>query len=178
MTAITGEYPVPAAYARRSAKATASTNPLPVQLVKYLQRSRAAIFGFSFKNQQSVGRSAPRAGDQHAVPGWHGLCDGHRRGSDPAASTAATRRLRPADGPSAPLRALAYAAPVFWVGQLLILLLAVSLKILPVAGMTSVRGVSPGPAQVWDRPAASAAAAYRVSPCLLPRFTPASCACR
>jgi peptide/nickel transport system permease protein len=46
--------------------------------------------------------------------------------------------------------ALSYAAPVFWVGQLLILLVAVQWKVLPVSGMSSVRGVTPGFGQVVD----------------------------
>jgi peptide/nickel transport system permease protein len=62
----------------------------------------------------------------------------------------AARRAGFADRAIRSFAAFSYAAPVFWIGQLLILLLAVRFQVLPVAGMTSARGVSSGPAQVLD----------------------------
>src|SRR5207237_328578 len=62
----------------------------------------------------------------------------------------ATHRLGPIDRAIRSFAAISYAAPVFWIGQLLILLLAVQLRVLPVAGMTSTRGVSPGLGQLLD----------------------------
>ncbi len=149
VTAITGEYPVPAAYAQEIRESYGIDQPLPVQLVKYLQALSRGDLGFSFKNQQSVGDLLRERGINTLLLGGTAFVIATAAGLI-LGTTAATRRLQPADTAIRGFAALAYAAPVFWVGQLLILLLAVNLKILPVAGMSTSRGVSPGPAQVLD----------------------------
>jgi peptide/nickel transport system permease protein len=149
VTAITGEYPVPAAYAQEIRESYGIDQPLPVQLVKYLQALSRGDLGFSFKNQQSVGDLLRERGINTLLLGGTAFVIATAAGLI-LGTAAATRRLQPADTAIRGFAAIAYAAPVFWVGQLLILLLAVNLKILPVAGMSNSRGVSPGPAQVLD----------------------------
>lgn len=149
VTAITGEYPVPAAYADQIRASYGIDQPLPVQFVKYVQALARGDLGFSFKNQKSVGdllreRGANTlllAGSSFVLATLAGLVLGTR---------AATRHNAFSDRVIRGFAGLSYAAPAFWVGQLLILLLAVNLKVLPVAGMTSSRGVAPGLPQVLD----------------------------
>jgi peptide/nickel transport system permease protein len=149
VTAITGEYPVPADYAAEIRASYGIDQPLPVQLVKYLQALGRGNLGFSFKNQKSVGDLLRERGINTLLLGGTAFVLATAAGFI-LGTTAATRRLQRADVAIRGFAALAYAAPVFWVGQLLILLLAVNLKVLPVAGMSSSRGVTPGPAQVID----------------------------
>jgi peptide/nickel transport system permease protein len=63
---------------------------------------------------------------------------------------AARRPISLADKSIRLFAAVVYAAPVFWVGQLLILALAVWLGLFPVAGMTSLRSSGQGLAAVAD----------------------------
>jgi peptide/nickel transport system permease protein len=149
VTAITGEYPVPAAYAAEIRESYGIDQPLPVQLVKYLEALARGDLGFSFKNQKSVGDLLRERGINTLLLGGTAFAFATAAGFI-LGVTAARRRLQPADTAIRGFAAIAYAAPVFWVGQLLILLLAVNLKILPVAGMSSSRGVAAGPAQALD----------------------------
>jgi peptide/nickel transport system permease protein len=149
VTAITGEYPVPAAYAAEIRESYGIDQPLPVQLVKYIGALSRGDLGFSFKNQKSVGdllrergvNTLLLSGSAFALATLAGFILG---------TIAATRRTQLADTAIRGFAGISYAAPVFWVGQLLILLLAVNLKVLPVAGMSSSRGVVPGFGQVVD----------------------------
>jgi peptide/nickel transport system permease protein len=149
VTAITGEYPVPAAYAAEIRESYGIDQPLPVQLVKYLGALSRGDLGFSFKNQKSVGDLLRERGVNTLLLGGSAFALATLAGFI-LGTMAATRRTHFADRAIRGFAGIAYAAPVFWVGQLLILLLAVNLKVLPVAGMSSSRGVAPGPGQVVD----------------------------
>jgi peptide/nickel transport system permease protein len=149
VTAMTGEYPVPAAYAAQIRASYGIDQPLPVQLVKYVQALARGDLGFSFKNQKSVGdllrergvNTLLLAGSAFVLATVAGLVLG---------TTAAAHHNQPSDRAIRGFAGVSYAAPAFWVGQLMILLLAVNLKVLPVAGMSSARGVAPGLGQFVD----------------------------
>jgi peptide/nickel transport system permease protein len=149
VTAITGEYPVPAAYAAEIRASYGLDKPLPIQLGLYGAALLRGDFGFSFKNQKSVGQLLKERGANTLLLGGSAFVLATLAGVT-LGITAATRRSGKADRAIRTFAALSYAAPVFWVGQLLILLLAVQLKVLPVSGMNSVRGVTPGFGQVVD----------------------------
>ena len=149
VTAITGEYPVPAAYAAEIRASYGIDQPLPIQLGLYVAALTRGDLGFSFKNQKAVSQLLRERGVNSLFLG--GVAFGLATAAGVALGTAAaTHRWGLSDRIIRSFAALSYAAPVFWVGQLLILLLAVNLKVLPVAGMASVRGVAPGLPQVLD----------------------------
>src|SRR5215510_899270 len=56
VTAITGEYPVPAAYAAEIRASYGIDKPLPLQLGLYVATLARGDLGFSFKNQKAVGQ--------------------------------------------------------------------------------------------------------------------------
>ncbi|HEY1292345.1 MAG TPA: ABC transporter permease [Chloroflexota bacterium] len=149
VTAITGEYPVPAAYAAEIRASYGIDKPLPIQLGLYAAALLRGDLGFSFKNQKSVGQLLKERGANTLLLGGSAFMLATLAGVT-LGITAATRRTRKVDHAIRTFAALSYAAPVFWVGQLLILLLAVQWKVLPVSGMNSVRGVTPGFGQVVD----------------------------
>lgn len=149
VTAITGEYPVPAAYAAEIRASYGIDQPLPVQLGLYAAALARGDLGFSFKNQKSVNQLLRERGVNTLLLGGTAFVLATALGVFLGVLSAA-RRTGFADRAIRSFAAFSYAAPVFWIGQLLILLLAVRFQVLPVAGMTSARGVSSGPAQVLD----------------------------
>jgi peptide/nickel transport system permease protein len=149
VTAITGEYPVPAAYAAEIRASYGIDKPLPIQLGLYTAALLRGDLGFSFKNQKAVGQLLRERGANSLLLGGSAFVLATLAGVT-LGIVSATHRWGKADRAIRSFAALAYSAPVFWVGQLLILLLAVQFKILPVSGMTSVRGVSAGFGQVLD----------------------------
>jgi peptide/nickel transport system permease protein len=149
VTAITGEYPVPAAYAAEIRQSYGIDKPLPVQFGLYVAALARGDLGFSFKNQKSVGQLLRERGANTLLLGGTAFVVATMVGVT-LGVVSATRRLGFADRAIRAFAAISYAAPVFWIGQLLILLLAVQLRILPVAGMSSTRGVSPGLGQFVD----------------------------
>ena len=149
VTAITGEYPVPAAYAAEIRASYGIDQPLPVQLGLYVAALARGDLGFSFKNQKSVNQLLRERGVNTLLLGGTAFVLATALGVLLGVLSAA-HRTGFADRAIRSFAAFSYAAPVFWIGQLLILLLAVRFQVLPVAGMTSARGVSSGPAQVLD----------------------------
>jgi peptide/nickel transport system permease protein len=149
VTAITGEYPVPATYAAEIRASYGIDKPLPIQLGLYAAALLRGDLGFSFKNQKSVGQLLKERGANTLLLGGSAFALATLAGVS-LGITAAARRAGKVDRAIRTFAALSYAAPVFWVGQLLILLLAVQLKVLPVSGMNSVRGITPGFGQVVD----------------------------
>jgi peptide/nickel transport system permease protein len=149
VTAITGEYPVPAAYAAEIRASYGIDRPLPVQLGLYVAALARGDLGFSFKNQKSVNQLLRERGVNTLLLGGTAFVLATALGITLGVLSAA-RRSRFTDRVIRSFAAFSYAAPVFWIGQLLILLLAVRFQVLPVAGMISARGVSGGPGQVLD----------------------------
>jgi peptide/nickel transport system permease protein len=149
VTAMTGEYPVPAAYAAEIRESYGIDKPLPVQFGLYAAALAHGNLGFSFKNQKPVSQLLVERGVNTLLLGGTAFVLATSMGIALGVASAVRRRT-PTDGAIRAFAAMSYAAPVFWVGQLLILLLAVQLRVMPVAGMTSARGVSPGIAQFFD----------------------------
>jgi peptide/nickel transport system permease protein len=149
VTAMTGEYPVPQAYADEIRASYGLDKPLPVQFGLYVAALARGDLGYSFKNQKAVTQLMVERGVNSLILGGSAFVLATIVGIL-LGITAAVHRWGVADRAIRGFAALSYAAPVFWIGQLLILLCAVQLKILPVAGMSSTRGVQPGLPQVLD----------------------------
>ncbi len=149
VTAMTGEYPVPASYAAEIRASYGIDRPLPVQIGLYLAALGRGDLGYSFKNQKPVSTLLAERGGNTLLLGGTAFLLATLTGIF-LGIMSAVHRARSADRLIRGFAALSYAAPVFWIGQLLILLLAVQLKILPVAGMTSARGAAPGIGQLVD----------------------------
>lgn len=111
---------------------------LPEQLARYLLAALRGDFGYSFSHQQPVfsvilsrlPATLLLMGTALAFSTTLGLLLG---------TLAATRPRRPIDYGIAAGTLAVYAMPVFWLGQLMIIIFAVHLKWFPVQGMVSVR---------------------------------------
>lgn len=149
VTALVGDFPVPAGYADEIRKNYGMDQPLPRQFALYVGALAHGDLGFSFKNQQPVSQLLAQRGLNTLLLGGTALALGTAAGM--LLGTAAARRpISLADKAIRLFAAVVYAAPVFWVGQLLILALAVGLGLFPVSGMTSLRSSGQGLAAVPD----------------------------
>jgi ABC-type dipeptide/oligopeptide/nickel transport system permease component len=149
ITALVGDYPAPAEYVAQIRSRYGLDQSLPVQFAFYAGNLLRGDLGFSFANQQPVlslvlGRAGktlllmiPALVLASAIGVLLGML-------------AATRKSRVADAALSSMSMLGFSIPVFWLGQILIIVFAVQLKWLPAQGMVSVRGVAPGAAQVVD----------------------------
>lgn len=123
--------------------------PLIIQLVRYLGATLHGDFGYSFVYQQPVFRvilgrlpaTLLLMGAATALSTTVGLLMG---------IIAAVRPRSLLDHGIAAFTLTAYAMPVFWLGQLLVLLFAVRLNLLPVQGMVTAREDYTGIAHVLD----------------------------
>jgi peptide/nickel transport system permease protein len=149
VTAMTGEFPIPADYAQQIRTSYGLDQPLPNQLILYMAAVVRGDLGYSFKNQRSVAELLAQRSVNTLLLGGCALLLA-TVGGLVLGVIAAAYRSRGVDKLIRLFAAGCYAAPVFWVGQLLILLLAVHLQLLPVAGMTNVRGVGSGAEYVLD----------------------------
>jgi peptide/nickel transport system permease protein len=142
VTALLGQYPVPEAYRLQVAHAFGVDKSLPTQLWLYFLNLLQGNLGFSYANRQPVlSLVLSRAGNTLLlmVPvlflsSIAGVILG----------VVASSRRRGVDVFVTAVSLSGYSMPVFWLGQILILLFAVKLRWLPVQGMLAVRGVEPG----------------------------------
>ncbi|CAH1649802.1 ABC transmembrane type-1 domain-containing protein [Hyphomicrobiales bacterium] len=138
LTAIIGEYPVPPDYAARIRAELGLDQPILLQLLQYLARLLRGDFGYSFANREAVlpiilNRSANTL--TLMIPG---LIFASALGILFARLSLKLRR-RSADGLLTALSLFGFSVPVFWFGQILILLFAVELAWFPAQGMFSMR---------------------------------------
>ncbi len=123
--------------------------PLPEQLGRYLLEVLRGDLGYSFHYQQRVvgviGSRVPATllltGTAFLFSTVLGLGLG---------ILGALRPRTPTDHGLAALSLTFFSMPVFWLGQLLIIVFAVGLKLFPVQGMTNVRESYTGLSQVGD----------------------------
>ncbi len=123
--------------------------PVHEQLARYILSALRGDFGYSFSYQQPVYRViASRVpatlllmGTALAISTTLGLLVG---------VLTATRPRGPISHAVAILTLGAYSMPVFWLGQLLIIVFAVRLSIFPVQGMSSVRNEQTGLRHILD----------------------------
>jgi len=112
--------------------------PLLDQFIRYVRAVTRADFGYSFMFQAPVSRVLAQHAPASLLLGFTALILATVAGFLVGLATGA----RPNGVLDVAVRALssvAYSAPVFWTGQMFILLLAVKLGLLPAGGLTSAR---------------------------------------
>ena len=132
--AIVGEYPAPPEYVATLREQLGLDQPIFVQLVKYLEQLASGNLGFSFSNRQEI---LPLLMDK-AQFSLMLMVPGLTLASILGVLLAAAGARRPgtaADSATAAVSLVGFSMPVFWLGQLLILLFAVNLGWLPAQGM-------------------------------------------
>jgi peptide/nickel transport system permease protein len=147
--ALVGDFPAPAGYIEQIRHDFGLDQPLWVQLLRYGENLARGHLGYSFANRQPVlGLILVRAG-MTMVLMIPGLVAASLLGVV-LALAAAPRSGSLFDSGITALSLFGYSVPIFWLGQLLIILFAVDLGWLPAQGMTSLRGSAIGWAYVRD----------------------------
>lgn len=149
VTSLIGEYPAPPEYVERVRQDFGLDRSLPERLVRYVSNVVRGDLGFSFANRQPVltlllqrlGRTLVLMLSTVLVASVVGLLLGVMAARRPGSLT---------DRGATGFALVGYAVPEFWLGQLLILVFAVSLGWLPAGGFRSVRVEYTGMAAVWD----------------------------
>ena len=147
--ALVGDFPAPPGYLEQVRRDFGLDQPLPVQLWRYGENLLAGNLGYSFANRQPVlGLIVVRAGTTMIlmIPALTtasllgivlGLAAARRSGSW-------------IDSGITALALFGYSVPIFWLGQLLIILFSIELGWLPAQGMISLRTNPTGWAAVKD----------------------------
>ncbi|AOB32432.1 hypothetical protein AKI39_19460 [Bordetella sp. H567] len=141
--ALLGDFPVPAGYAEKMRADFGLDQPLLTQLGLYLQHLARGDLGFSFANRMPVldliiARLGPTlllmlpALFMAAVLGvMLGVAAAPRAGSVQ-------------DGALTAISLFGYSVPIFWLGQMLVIVFAIQLGWLPVSGMRNMRASAQG----------------------------------
>jgi len=147
--ALVGDFPAPPGYLEQIRHDFGLDQSLWVQLLRYGENLLQGHLGYSFANRQPVlGLILARAGTTLLlmVPG---LVAASVVGVV-LALAAAPRAGSAFDSGITALSLFGYSVPIFWLGQLLVILFAVDLGWLPAQGMTSLRGSATGWGHVRD----------------------------
>lgn len=112
--------------------------PLVEQFARYAGAVTRADFGYSFMFQAPVARVLAQHAPASLLLGFTALAMATSVGFVLGLATGA-RPNGALDAAVSAFTALAYSAPVFWTGQVLIILLAVKLGLFPAGGITSAR---------------------------------------
>lgn len=144
--ALVGDFPAPEEYVRKVREEFGLDRPLIEQYVRYVGNLARGEFGYSFVQRRPVLQ----------VIGERAAATGLLTGTALVVATllgvglgliAARRPSTVLDATVSGAAVIGFSVPVFWVGQLLILLFAVTLGWLPAQGMVSLRVGPTG----WDR---------------------------
>ncbi len=147
--ALVGDFPAPDEYVRKVRAEFGLDRSLPEQYLRYVAAVARGDLGFSFVFRRPVlelvleraGATALLTATALALASLAGVALG---------ILAAGRPFSVLDGLISGGSVVGFSVPVFWLGQLLILLFAVTLGWLPAQGMVSLRVSSEGWARVWD----------------------------
>ena len=112
--------------------------PLVEQFGRYARAVAGADFGYSFMFQAPVARVLVQHAPASLLLGVTALCLATSIGFA-VGLAAGARPNGPFDTVARALASFTYSAPVFWTGQMLIILFAVKLGLLPAGGITSAR---------------------------------------
>ena len=147
--ALVGDFPAPPGYLEQIRHDFGLDQPLWVQLLRYGQNLLQGHLGYSFANRQPVlDLILVRAGTTLIlmIPG---LVAASVLGVV-LALAAAPHAGSAFDSGITALSLFGYSVPIFWLGQLLVILFAVDLGWLPAQGMMSLRGNATGWGHVRD----------------------------
>lgn len=145
---LAGDGGSPAYYADMRAK-YGLDRPLAEQFVRYARAVFTADLGYSFMYQAPVVEVILQHAPASILLGTTSLLIASA-GGFALGLLSVLSRSRSLDAAVRVGASVTYAAPVFWIGQLLMILLSVKLGLLPVAGMTSAREVTSGLGFVAD----------------------------
>ena len=123
--------------------------PIVEQFSRYAAAVFMADFGYSFMYQEPVFRVIVDRAPASLLLGFTSLLLAVS-GGFAVGSIAGARRDGALDVAARALSSIAYSAPVFWTGQVLIILVSVKLGLLPAGGMTTARDDPRGIAYVAD----------------------------
>lgn len=123
--------------------------PLPEQFVRYTRAALTGDFGYSFMYQAPVFRVIAQHLPASLLLGFTALALASTIGFVLGLLTTIARS-QSLDVAVRMFASAAYAAPVFWTGQMLMILLSIQLGLLPVGGMTSARASLTGLAHAAD----------------------------
>jgi peptide/nickel transport system permease protein len=123
--------------------------PLPEQFLRYTGALATLDFGYSFLYQAPVARVIASYTPPSLLLGCTALVAAAFSGFLLGVLTAA-RPYRALDAAVRVAGSIVYSAPVFWTGQVLIILVAVKLGVLPAGGMTSAREDLSGMSRLAD----------------------------
>lgn len=147
--ALVGDFPAPPEYIESIRREFGLDQPLGTQLWLYLANLAEADLGFSFANRQSVLAIIVERSQITLLLMLPSLTAAAVLGVL-LASVAARRPGGLLDGSVTALSLFGYSVPIFWLGQILIVVFAVNLHWLPAQGMTSLRTSPTGLAAVAD----------------------------
>lgn len=147
--ALVGDFPTPAGYVEQVRQEFGLDRPIAHQLGLYLWNLAQGNLGFSFANRQAVlGLILDRARltlllmlPSLTLAAVLGIV---------LAMAAAPRAGSIYDSAITALSLIGYSMPVFWLGQLLVILFAIKLRWLPAQGMITLRNAPTGWAAVGD----------------------------
>jgi peptide/nickel transport system permease protein len=147
--ALVGDFPTPAGYVEQVRQEFGLDRPIAHQLGLYLWNLAQGNLGFSFANRQAVlGLILDRARltlllmlPSLTLAAVLGIV---------LAMAAAPRAGSIYDSAITALSLIGYSMPVFWLGQLLVILFAIKLRWLPAQGMITLRNTPTGWAAVGD----------------------------
>lgn len=145
---LAGDGGSPGYYAEMRAK-FALDRPLAEQFGTYARATVTGDLGYSFTYEAPVVEVLTRYAPASALLGATALALSALGGAL-LASIAVMQRSPMLDGAIRAASALMYSAPVYWTGQVLILLVAVKAGLLPVGGVTTARETLSGAALVID----------------------------
>lgn len=149
ITALVGDFPVPDEYIERIREQYGLDQPLPVRLFQYITNVLRGDLGFSFRYRvpvlelvlERLGRTIILMISTIVFATIVGVSLG---------IVAAKKPHSFVDSIATGIAITGYAVPVFWLGQILILLFAVQLNWFPAGGMRSTRIAYEGLAYYWD----------------------------
>ena len=137
IVALAGDGGTPEYYAEMRAK-YGLDRPIVEQFGRYATAVASADFGYSFMFQAPVARVLFQHAPASLLLGFTALLLATGAGFT-IGTVAGARPNGWFDSVSRALASITYSAPVFWTGQMLIIVFAVTLGILPAGGMTSAR---------------------------------------
>lgn len=146
--AMIGDFPAPPDYIEQIRQDFGLDKPMLTQLGLYLENLLRGNLGFSFANRQPVLDLIVNRAGNTLILILPAILLSSMIGV--ALSLAAAFRKGGFDVAVSVITLFGYSIPVFWLGQVLVLIFAVSLGALPTSGMYSLRAPKTGLGAFWD----------------------------
>jgi ABC-type dipeptide/oligopeptide/nickel transport system permease component len=140
LIAIVGEFPVPEEYINSLREKMGLDRSIPVQLLLYLKNVLMGDLGFSFVANQSVASLLAERFVNTIILVFPSLILA-AVGGIILGYLCVRLNSKPVTDIVTALSLFGYSIPIFWLGQLFVIVFAIKLELLPVQGMRSTRGV-------------------------------------